>query len=160
MKKYLVRAGVAVGTLGLVVAGAAAFSAFEAHVVNVTATTEPEFQAALINGVVHYPGTALPGELGNVYIFGHSSDNAWSKGRYKNIFAVLPQIQKGAKVYLSNSQGQVFAYLVTESLVVGPQDVKWLDQEGYRQKLLTLQTSYPIGTSLKRFVVRAELSEK
>jgi hypothetical protein len=37
-KKLLWRAGLAAGTLGLVVAGAAAFSAFEAHVVNVTAT--------------------------------------------------------------------------------------------------------------------------
>jgi hypothetical protein len=38
MKKLLMRAGLAAGTLGLVLAGAAAFSAFEAHVVNVTAT--------------------------------------------------------------------------------------------------------------------------
>lgn len=38
MKKFLFRSGLAAGTLGLVLAGAAAFSAFEAHVVNVTAT--------------------------------------------------------------------------------------------------------------------------
>src|SRR5665213_909618 len=38
MKKALTRLGLAAGTLGLVIAGAAAFSAFEAHVVNVTAT--------------------------------------------------------------------------------------------------------------------------
>jgi hypothetical protein len=37
-KKFLFRGGMFLGTLGLVVAGAAAFSAFEAHVVNVTAT--------------------------------------------------------------------------------------------------------------------------
>jgi len=38
MRKLLTRVGLAAGTLGLVFAGAAAFSAFEAHVVNVTAT--------------------------------------------------------------------------------------------------------------------------
>ncbi|MDR3643412.1 MAG: hypothetical protein P4L74_07380 [Candidatus Doudnabacteria bacterium] len=38
MKKLFMRAGLAAGTLGLIIAGAAAFSAFEAHVVNVTAT--------------------------------------------------------------------------------------------------------------------------
>ncbi|MDR3643413.1 MAG: hypothetical protein P4L74_07385 [Candidatus Doudnabacteria bacterium] len=38
MKKLFMRAGLATGTLGLIIAGAAAFSAFEAHVVNVTAT--------------------------------------------------------------------------------------------------------------------------
>lgn len=40
MKKLLIRSGLAVGTLGVILAGAAAFSAFEAHVVNVTATIE------------------------------------------------------------------------------------------------------------------------
>src|SRR5438552_3712454 len=43
-------------------------------------TDENEFQNFLQNGVVHYPGTALPGQPGNVYIFGHSSDYIWSKG--------------------------------------------------------------------------------
>ena len=40
MKKILFRAGAALVTLGIVAGGAAAFSAFEAHVVNVTATIE------------------------------------------------------------------------------------------------------------------------
>jgi hypothetical protein len=38
MKKLLYRTGAVVGTIGIILAGAAAFSAFEAHVVNVTAT--------------------------------------------------------------------------------------------------------------------------
>src|SRR3989338_2228720 len=40
LKKYLIRAGLAAGTVGVIVAGAAAFSAFEAHVINVTARIE------------------------------------------------------------------------------------------------------------------------
>ena len=38
MKKLLWRVALATGTVGAIVAGSAAFSAFEAHVVNVTAT--------------------------------------------------------------------------------------------------------------------------
>ena len=40
MKKFLTRAGLGLATIAVVVAGAAAFSAFEAHVINVTAKIE------------------------------------------------------------------------------------------------------------------------
>lgn len=40
MKKLLFRTALTLGTLGVVVGGAAAFSAFEAHIINVTATIE------------------------------------------------------------------------------------------------------------------------
>jgi hypothetical protein len=40
MKKLFSRIGLAAGTIGLITAGAAAFSAFEAHVINVTAKIE------------------------------------------------------------------------------------------------------------------------
>jgi HemK-like putative methylase len=62
----------------------------EAPIQFIDKADEKTFQAALKNGVVHYPGTALAGEFGNMYIFGHSSDYIWSKGHYKTIFAVLP----------------------------------------------------------------------
>ena len=40
MKKILTRSGIAVATVAIVLAGAAAFSAYEAHIVNVTATID------------------------------------------------------------------------------------------------------------------------
>src|SRR5579872_4327564 len=40
-----------------------------APVVYVDQANETAFQAGLKNGVVHYPGTALPGQIGNVYIW-------------------------------------------------------------------------------------------
>lgn len=40
MKKFLLRAGLTLGTLGVIASGAAAFSAFEAHIINVTAKIE------------------------------------------------------------------------------------------------------------------------
>ena len=124
-----------------------------------TATNETAYQAALINGVVHYPGTANPGELGNCYIFGHSSDFIWSKGHYKNIFAILPQIKIGADVIVSGRQGNEFIYIVTDSHEVSANDVSVLSQQNYQKKLLTLQTSYPVGTALARWVVVAEIKQ-
>ena len=116
---------------------------------------EKSYQEALLTGVAHHPNTAMPGQVGNVFIFGHSSDYKWSKGKYKTIFATLPKIQQGAEIIVTNSQGAGYKYIVTDSLEVEATDVRWLDQGNYQQKLLTLQTSYPVGTAKRRWIVRA-----
>lgn len=60
MKKLLFRAAMATGTLGVIVAGAAAFSAFEAHVVNVTATIA---EATTVTTDPLQYGTVFPQEV-------------------------------------------------------------------------------------------------
>lgn len=130
-----------------------------APVIYVQEQSEEVFQEALQSGVVHFPGTALPGQPGNVYIFGHSSDNVWAKGGYKTIFALLPKMQPQDLILITDSEGNLYKYQVRETKVVSPQDTHVLDQGKNSRKLLTLQTSYPIGTSLKRFLVIAEIAE-
>jgi sortase A len=117
---------------------------------------ETSFQAALLNGVAHYPGTANPGQNGNCYIFGHSSDYFWSKGHYKTVFALLPRIKIGDNIIISDSDGNEYIYVVKSTLVAATTDVQYLQQD-YSKKVLTLQTSWPVGTALKRYLVLAEL---
>ncbi|MFZ6035527.1 MAG: sortase [Patescibacteria group bacterium] len=131
----------------------------QAPVIYVDNTSEEVFQEALGNGVVHYPGTPEPGELGNPYIFGHSSDYAWKPGDYKKIFTPLVDIPIGTAIHITNSVGELYVYTVSETKVVGPKDVSVLDQYDFKRYMLTLQTSYPIGTALKRFIAIAELDE-
>ena len=128
----------------------------EAPIVYIDQVGETAFQAGLKNGVVHYPGTAEPGQNGNCYIFGHSSDYIWSNGKYKTVFTLLPRIKIGDKIAVSDKQGHVFTYVAKQTKVVAPTDLQYLNQD-YGKKILTLQTSYPIGTALKRFIVIAEL---
>ena len=127
-----------------------------APVVYAQSENEEEFQEALGSGVVHYPKTALPGEIGNVYIFGHSSDYFWSKGSYQTVFAPLPQAEIGDEIKLSNSEGKVFTYVIVEKFITSPNDLSVLAQPTDR-KILTLQTSWPLGTALKRYIIRAEI---
>lgn len=127
-------------------------------VVYAQAENEASFQKALQYGVVHYPGTAQAGEPGNVYIFGHSSDNIWSDGNFKSAFALLPQLEIGQDIVLTNSQGRAFTYRVVEKFVTSPNNTSVLGQDPAKRQL-TLQTSYPLGTALKRYIVRAELIE-
>ncbi len=119
---------------------------------------ESVFQEALAFGVVQYPGTAKPGQPGNVYIFGHSSDFAWAKGDYKTVFATLPHIEVGAEIILSSEDGTPYTYIVRETKVVTPEDLSVLAQDPTK-KTVTLQTSYPLGTALKRFLAIGKLQE-
>ncbi|HEX5429893.1 MAG TPA: sortase [Patescibacteria group bacterium] len=122
-------------------------------------TSEQEFQDLLAQGVVHYPGTSLPGEAGNAYFFGHSSDYAWSKGKFKTVFALLPRIGIGDSIVISNSQGQKFTYVVQRKMPVSTNAVQYLSQGDKSQTQLTLQTSYPVGTALERYIVIASLKQ-
>ncbi len=125
----------------------------------VSETNEAAYQTALKEGVVHFPGTADVGQEGNVYIFGHSSDYALSDGKYKTIFALLPKIEIGAEILISDHDGRQYKYIVYDKFVAEKNQVELLSQETGQHKILTVQTSYPIGTALKRFIVKAELED-
>ena len=120
---------------------------------------EAVIQKALIDGVVQYPKTAEIGKSGNTYIVGHSSDFAFSKGNYKTVFALLPNIELGAEILVANSEGKTFKYKVYENFVAKKTDLYLLGQNTNGKTILTLQTSYPIGTALQRYIVKAEFVE-
>lgn len=132
----------------------------DAPIVYATARNEKAFQLALRDGVTHYPGTALPGEIGNVFLFGHSSDFSWAQGDYKTVFALLPHMIPGEFITVSGPDNIPHIYKIFETKVVNPDDVGILSQETEGKALLTVQTSYPLGTALKRFIVIAELIDE
>lgn len=128
-----------------------------APIVESDQSNEKAFQEALQKGVVHYPGSAFPGQVGNMYIFGHSSDFAFKGGDYKTVFALLPSIKNEAEITITDKDGQKYNYKVFNQFVAKKTDVHLLDQNTKGRKILTLQTSYPIGTALQRYIVQAEL---
>lgn len=118
---------------------------------------EKDMQNALQNGVVHYPGTALPGDNGNVVITGHSSYYAWDSGRFKDVFALLHDVKMGDKIVIYFNQKK-FIYEVFEIKKVSPKDVDVLAPTNSEQ--LTLITCTPMGTNLRRLILTARLVEK
>jgi len=114
---------------------------------------EKEMQNALQQGVVHYPGTSVPGESGNMAITGHSSYFPWDPGRFKDVFALLHEVVTGDKIVVY-WEGKKYIYEVTEIKVVLPSDISILKQTP--DTTLTLITCTPVGTNLKRLVVRAK----
>ena len=114
---------------------------------------EADIQKSLETGVVHYGSTALPGQAGNVAIFGHSSNDWWEPGNYKFVFVLLDKLAPGDQITVDYNSKQ-YIYEVTGSKVVEPTDVGVLNQTPDPE--LTLITCTPPGTSLKRLVVTAK----
>ncbi|MEA1909767.1 MAG: sortase [Patescibacteria group bacterium] len=105
-------------------------------------------------GVAHYPGTALPGRAGNVFLTGHSSYYWWSGGQYNQVFALLYQLDANDLVYIYY-EGEEYIYKMRDSIVVLPTQTEVLKQT--TTATLSVMTCTPIGTNLKRLIVRADL---
>jgi len=108
---------------------------------------------ALEEGVVHIAGTALPGQKGNVYIAGHSSNNSWAKGGYNQVFADLDKLAIDDIIYLRNGMG-TFVYQVRGKDILPANDISPMNQG--ENRILALSTCWPVGTSEKRLVITAE----
>ena len=115
---------------------------------------EKEVQLALKNGVIHYPGTSVPGRNGNAFFTGHSSYYPWDNGRYKEVFVNLDKLDVGDIYYVYYKQKK-YTYMVKEVKEVSPDKVSVLSQPK-NKKLSTLMTCWPPGTTLKRLIVISE----
>lgn len=116
------------------------------------------FMKELEKGVIRYPGTAHPGENGNAFIFGHSSNFPWMPGQYNQVFALLDKLVYGDEIVVYYNQKK-YVYVINEKQIVKPGDVKVLNRDNADKKELSLMTCWPIGTTLKRMIVFAELKE-
>ncbi len=115
---------------------------------------EKDIQKALEGGVVHYPGTARPGQAGNFFVTGHSSYYPWAAGNYKTVFARLHQLNVGDEYWVYYG-GDKHRYTVIEKKEVSPSDISVLDQP-MGERLATLMTCTPVGTTLRRLIVLAQ----
>lgn len=118
---------------------------------------EQEYQWALTKGVAQAKGTALPGEEGNVFIFSHSSVNFYEAAKYNSVFYLLSKLERGDEVILYY-QNKEFKYKVTDKITVDPANLSYLTEKTSK-KMLTLMTCWPPGTTLKRLIIIAEMSD-
>jgi LPXTG-site transpeptidase (sortase) family protein len=119
------------------------------------------FETDLQKGVVHYPGTALPGQIGTTYISGHSSNYAWAKGEYNKVFSKLGDLPDNSSfivtVVQKNGQDARLHYVVIKRKEFSP-----TDQEQFRNtgdSLVALSTCWPIGSTKSRLVVFGKLTQ-
>lgn len=102
----------------------------------------------LRRAVGHFPGTALPGQPGNVAIAGHRD----------TFFRALRHVRKDDEITLTTLTGS-HRYRVDSTEVVEPEAIEVLDDSN--DAILTLVTCYPfdfVGPAPRRFIVRAHRS--
>ena len=116
------------------------------------------YQVALTKGVAHSKGTAYPGETGNSFYFAHSSDSFYNANRYNSVFYLLNKLELGDDFYLVY-ENEVYKYEVTEKSVVKPDAVDYMKKEN-SEKIATLMTCWPAGTTINRLVIVGKLVEE
>jgi sortase A len=99
-------------------------------------------------GPGHWPGTAMPGHIGNTVIGGHRT----SKHR---VFRNLDQLVPGDEIIFDGVDGR-HVYHVTRTEVVGPEAMWIVDQTP--AITATLFACHPPGSTRERIVVFADLA--
>lgn len=129
---------------------------------NVDGSRKEKYLPNVLQGVAHYQHKvlpdvtvdgALPGEPGNIFLFGHSQIPGGDTSNFKGVFNNLPNIKIGERVQIFY-QGNSFVYEVYEAKVVGKNEISYLEKTP--QETLTLMTCWPLGLDIKRFVARAK----
>jgi sortase A len=103
----------------------------------------------LKKGVGHLPGSANPGERGNLYLAAHNDI-------YGEIFRHLDDLKIGDEYYIYAGEEQ-FRYVVKERRIIEPTEVEVMLPT--TEPVSTLQTCYPYLVDTHRLVIIGELAE-
>jgi len=105
----------------------------------------------------HYPGTAMPGEVGNFATAAHRQS-------YGAPYRRVEDLQAGDPIIVETAAGW-FAYRVTKDYVVTPDQVDviaavpgQLDAEP-TERLITLTTCHPLYSAAQRWITHGEFTE-
>jgi sortase A len=103
----------------------------------------------LKQGVGHLPGSANPGERGNLYLAAHNDI-------YGEIFRYLEKLDVGDEYFIYAGE-QKFRYVVKQKRIIEPTEVEVMLPT--TEPVATLQTCYPYLVDTHRLVVIGELAE-
>ncbi len=108
--------------------------------------------------LVNFQGTAIPPDIGNAVIFGHSTlPSLYKPGDYHTIFANALNLKPGDNI-LVTVNGVTYTYKIFEMTIVEPTDTSVLDQVT-NDHILTVITCTPPGTVWQRLVIKSRLTK-
>ncbi|MBC7472188.1 MAG: sortase [candidate division SR1 bacterium] len=125
--------------------------------------TNSPVQQLLIQGIVHLPYSPLPGEQGNSYVIGHSSNYSSVKSDYNYALAPLIEKTKNGQIFkIYDYVGRELNFKVFDSVAVKEAEIGEAYKNFGDRRIVTLQGSIledVNGKKLptKRWLVRAEL---
>jgi sortase A len=109
-------------------------------------------------GPGHYPGTAMPGEIGNFVLSGHRTT-------YAAPFNRIGELRRGDDIVVEAREAR-YTYRVTRTRIVEPTEVDVMDpvpgQPGREptKALITLSTCHPEYSAAQRLIVFGKLDRR
>lgn len=109
-----------------------------------------------VKGVGHYPGTALPGQVGNFSVAGH-------RNTYGRPLEDIARLEKGDPIVVETADA-FYVYEVTEHVVVKPSQSEVIAPDPDhpaaqpKRRLLTLTACHPMYSARERYIVHAEFA--
>ncbi len=124
-----------------------------------TNTSPLRLKKYLDNGVLFYPGSALPSEGGQTVILGHSAPDNWPKINYDTVFSELNRLIDGDEARIETAAGDVYAYKVVKKVFLQIGDD--IPDFGLTNNVnvLVLVSCWPPGKDYKRIAVAAVLEQ-
>ena len=119
-------------------------------------------QKLLKAGVVHLPITPAPGQVGNSYIIGHTSNFPQVKSNYNTIFKPFESKSRVGDVFtIWDHKCRQMTFRVFEALAIGENDTATAYQNMGDRRVVTLQGSILDANwqPTKRWLTRGELVE-
>jgi sortase A len=101
----------------------------------------------LKKGVAQHPGSANPGQSGNVVLSAHNDV-------FGEIFRHLDQLQRGDEIIIYTAN-HAFTYIINDVKIVPPTDVEVMAHTS--NPIVTLISCYPYMIDSKRIIVQASL---
>lgn len=110
----------------------------------------------LDKGVVYYPGSVLPGQIGQIVVLGHSAPPNWPKIKHDWVFSDLNNLNYGDQIRLYFDHKEYIYYVREKKILTKGQEIipTPLVNNG---NVLVLVSCWPPGKNLQRIAVQAEL---
>lgn len=110
----------------------------------------------LDSGVVYYPGSVYPGQIGQMIILGHSAPPGWPKVRHDWAFTDLDKLVPGDSIMIDLNNKQYTYIVKTKNIIKKGADVP-TDISSANSNVLTLISCWPPGKDYQRIAVTAKL---
>lgn len=112
----------------------------------------------LDSGVVYYPGSVYPGQIGQIVVLGHSAPPNWPKIKHDWVFTNIDKLEEGDSILIDINNKQ-YTYIVKKTTIIQRGADVPTDGLSENNNVLTLISCWPPGKDYQRIAVQALLTQ-
>ncbi len=129
----------------------------DTYVYNPATTSVKVLDDLLLKGAVRYPGSALLGGEGNIFVFGHSTGYKIVQNKAYKAFNYIKNLKIGDDIEVYSEKYKYVYKVISVELETADKTLINFNTKG---KLITLSTCNSFGVKSDRYVVQGEFFSK